>query len=175
MARTKANIIESLVSFVLLLIAAQLASVNDIQADPFEQGNLRASVVIGSGEAFENDYTIIGLGAGYYLKNGVELGIDGEAWLGGDPDIYNLSPQAKFILSTQTRFRPYIGAFYTHSFVENEDDLDSIGGRGGVYLVQDNRWFLGVGAVYQSYFDCDENIHDSCDDIYPEITVSFTF
>ena len=158
-----------------LLIAILLTSVHDIQADPFEQGSLRVSIVVGTGQAFRNDYTIIGVGAGYYVKDGLELGLDGEAWLGGDPDINKLSLQAKYILSTQSRFRPYIGAFYTHSFVDYYDDLDSVGGRGGVYLVQDDRWFLGVGAVYESYLDCDEKILDSCDDFFPEITVSFTF
>jgi len=158
-----------------LLIATLLVSVHDIQADPFEQGSLHVSIVVGSGEAFENDYTIIGLGAGYYVIDGLELGLDGEAWLGGDPNIYNLSPQAKYVLSTQSRLRPFVGAFYKHSFVDQDDDLDSVGGRGGVYLIQDERWFVGLGAVYESYLDCDEKISDPCDDIYPEITVSFTF
>ena len=148
---------------------------HDIQADPFKQGSLRVSIAVGSGQAFENDYIIIGLGAGYYVKDGLELGLDGEAWLGGDPDIYKLSPQAKYILPTQSRLRPYVGAFYNHSFVDHEDDLDSIGGRGGVYLIQDERWFVGIGAVYESYLDCDEKIYSSCDDIYPEITFSFSF
>jgi hypothetical protein len=164
-----------IIGYTFILIAGLLVSVDEIQADPFKQGSLRVSIAVGSGEAFENDYTIIGLGAGYYLKDGVELGLDGEAWLGDDPNIYTLSPQAKYILSRQSRFRPYVGAFYTHSFIENEDDLDSVGGRGGVYLVQDDRWYIGVGAVYESYLNCDEEILDSCDDIYPEITVSFTF
>ncbi|MBT8351092.1 MAG: hypothetical protein KJO26_07660 [Deltaproteobacteria bacterium] len=167
--------LRTIIMFILLLIVIIFASVIDLQADPFEQGSLRVSILVGSGEAFENDYTIIGLGAGYFLKDGLEFGLDGEAWLGGNPDIYKLSPQAKYILLSQSRFRPYVGAFYTHSFVENEDDLDSIGGRGGVYLVQDERWFVGVGAVYESYLDCDEKVNDFCDDIYPEITVSFTF
>jgi len=168
-------LIKAIMISVLLLIATILSSAHDIQADPFERGSLRVSILVGSGEAYGNDYTIIGLGAGYYVQDGLELGLDGEAWLGGDPDIYKLSPQATYILSLQSRLRPYIGAFYTHSFVENEDDLDSIGGRGGFYFVQDDRWFIGVGAAYESYLDCDEKKYDSCDDIYPEITVSFTF
>jgi len=158
-----------------LLIATILASVNVIQADPFNKGSLRVSIVVGSGQTLGDDYTIIGLGAGYYVKDGLELGLDGEAWLGGDPDIYKLSPQAKYILSTQSRLRPYIGAFYSHSFIDSYDDLDTIGGRGGVYFIQDERWFVGVGAAYESHLNCDEKIYSSCDDIYPEITVSFTF
>jgi len=160
---------------VFLFVAGSLVFEGNIQADPFERGSLRASIAVGSGEAFENDYTILGLGAGYYLKDGVELGLDGEAWLGNDPDIYKLSPQVKYILPAQSRLRPYVGAFYTHSFIENKDNLNSIGGRGGIYLVQDDRWFVGFGAVYESYLDCDEKILDSCNDFYPEITVSITF
>jgi len=158
-----------------LLIATLLALVPDIQADPFKKGSLRVSIVVGSGQSFENDYTIIGLGAGYYVKDGLELGLDGEAWLGGEPDIYKLSPQAKYILSTQSRIRPYIGAFYNHSFIDHYDDLDTIGGRGGVYFIQGERWFIGVGAAYESYLDCDEKSYNSCDDTYPEITFSFSF
>jgi hypothetical protein len=167
--------IRAIIISVLLLIATIHTSAYDIQADPFEKGSLRVSILVGSGEAYGNDYTIIGLGSGYCVKDGLELGLDGEAWMGGDPDIYKLSPQAKYIMSTQSRFRPYVGALYTHSFVDHDDDLDAIGGRGGVYLIQDERWFFGVGVVYESYLDCDEKIHESCDDIYPEITVSFTF
>lgn len=161
--------------FVLILIASLPAFVSDTQADPFNKGSRRVSIVAGSGRTFSNDYLIIGLGAGYYVLNGLELGLDGEAWLGGDPDIYKLRPQAKYILPIQSRFRPYVGAFYNHSFIDHYDDLDTIGGRGGVYFIQEERWFLGVGAVYESYLNCDDKIYSSCDDIYPEITFSFSF
>ena len=167
--------IRVIIMSVFLLIATSFSPVRDIQADPFKEGSVRVSIVISSGQTFGNDYTIIGLGAGYYVKDGLELGLDGEAWLGGDPDIYKLSPQAKYILSTQSRLRPYIGAFYNHSFIDNYDDLDTIGGRGGVYFVQDERWFIGVGAAYESYLDCDDTIYSSCDEFYPEITFSFSF
>jgi len=158
-----------------LLIATFLSSVPDIQADPFKKGSRRVSIVAGSGRAFSNDYIIIGLGAGYYVFDNLELGLDGEAWLGGDPDMYKLSPQAKYILPTQSRLRPYVGAFYNHLFIDHYDDLDTIGGRGGVYFIQEERWFLGVGVVYESYLDCDDTIYSSCDEFYPEITFSFSF
>jgi len=57
----------------------------------------------------------------------------------------------------------------------NYDDLDSIGGRGGVYFIQEEKWLLGVGVVNESYLDCDDEIDSSCDEIYPEITFSFSF
>lgn len=158
-----------------LLTASFFSSAPNTQADPFKEGSRRMTIIVGSGRIFSNNYTIIGLGAGYYVMDGLELGLDGEAWLGGDPDIYKLSPQAKYVLPMQSRLRPYVGAFYNHLFIDNYDDLDTIGGRGGVYFIQDEQWFLGVGAVYESYLDCDEKTYSSCDDVYPEITFSFSF
>ena len=160
---------------VFLLSAVLLASVSDIEAEPFTKGSRRISIAAGSGRTFANDYLIFGLGAGYYVIDGLELGLDGEAWLGGDPDIYKLSPQLTYALPTQSRLRPYVGAFYNHLFIDRYDDLDTIGGRGGVYFIQDNKWFFGVGAVYESYLNCDDTTYSSCDDIYPEITFSFSF
>jgi len=66
-----------IIVFAFMLIVTLSVTVHVVQADPFQQGSLRGSIVVGSGEAFENEYTIIGLGAGYYLKGGVELGLDG--------------------------------------------------------------------------------------------------
>jgi hypothetical protein len=167
--------ISAILVSVFLLIASLFASVPDTQADPFKEGSRRMTIIVGSGRIFSNNYTIIGLGAGYYVMEGLELGLDGEAWLGGDPDIYKLSPQAKYVLPTQSRLRPYVGAFYNHLFIDSYDDLDTVGGRGGVYFIQDGQWFLGVGAVYESYLNCDEKTYSSCDDVYPEITFSFSF
>jgi hypothetical protein len=167
--------IRVIIMFAFLLIANLPVSVPDIQADPFKKGSRRVSIVAGSGQMFSDDYVIIGLGAGYYVLNGLELGLDSEAWLGGDPDIYKLSPQAKYILPTQSRLRPYVGAFYNHLFIDQYDDLDTIGGRGGVYFIQEEQWFFGVGVVYESYLNCDDKVYSSCDDIYPEISFSFSF
>ena len=95
--------------------------------------------------------------------------------MGGDPDIYKLKPQITYILPTQSRLRPYAGAFYSRIFIQGYDDLNTAGARGGVLFTPDGRWFMGVGAVYESYLDCDEDIYSSCDEIYPEITFSITF
>lgn len=161
--------------FAFVAVAILCASLTEIQADPFKKGSRRVSIVAGSGRAFSNDYIIIGLGAGYYAFDNLELGLDGEAWLGGDPDMYKLSPQVKYVLPTQSRLRPYVGTFYNHLFIDQYDDLDSIGGRAGVYFIQEEQWFLGVGVVYESYLDCEDAIYSSCDELYPEITFSFSF
>ena len=144
-------------------------------ADPFGKGSTRASIVVGSGYALDENYVILGIGAGYFVLDGLELGLDGQAWLGGDPDIYKLKPQATYIVPMQSRVRPYGGVFYSRIFIDGYDDLDTAGARGGVLFSTDGRWFMGVGAVYESYLDCDEDVYSSCDDVYPEITFSVTF
>jgi len=148
---------------------------SDAYADPFGKGSTRASVVVGSGYTLDENYVILGLGAGYFVLDGLELGLDGQAWLGGDPDIYKLKPQATYIVPIPSRIRPYAGAFYSRIFIDGYDDQDTAGGRGGVLFTSDGKWFMGVGAVYESYLDCDEVVYSSCDDIYPEITFSVSF
>lgn len=167
--------IRPIVLLVMILYVGIFAFASYSNADSFEKGSRRASFVVGSGRTFANNYFVIGLGAGYYVYDGLEIGLDGEAWLGSDPDIYKLSPQVKYVLPTQSKIRPYIGAFYRHAFIDNYDDLDTIGGRGGIYLIQDRKWYVGVGAVYESYLNCDEDVYNTCDDVYPEITFAFSF
>lgn len=133
------------------------------------------SAVVGSGYTFDENYVILGLGAGYFVFDGLELGLDGQAWLGGDPDIYKLKPQATYIVPTQARIRPYGGVFYSRIFIDGVDDLDTAGARGGVLFTSDGRWFMGIGAVYESYLDCNEDVYSDCDDVYPEITFSVSF
>jgi hypothetical protein len=161
--------------FYLVFVFLLNTAISETNAEPFEKGSSQVSVVVGSGYTFDENYIILGLGAGYFVANGVELGLDGQAWLGGDPAIYKLKPQATYVLPIQARIRPYGGVFYSHIFIDGYDDLDTAGARGGVIFTSDGRWFMGVGAVYESYLDCDEDVYSSCDDVYPEITFSVTF
>jgi len=156
----------------ITMITALTVEASDFQ---FNKGSRRLSLVVGSGSTFDDSYTVIGVGAGYYVADGLELGLDAEAWLGADPDIYKLSPQVKYVLPIPSMIRPYVGAFYRHIFIDDYDDLDTVGARGGVYFMVDERWFIGGGVVYESYLDCDDSVYGSCDDIYPEITFSVSF
>jgi len=147
----------------------------DAGADSFQAGSPRVSFVAGSGRAFDDNYVVLGLGAGYFILNGLEIGLDGEAWLGGDPDIYKLSPQIKYVLPLQSPLRPYAGAFYRRTFIDGYDDQDSAGGRAGVYYSSSGNMYMGVGVVYESYLDCNDRLDTSCDYLYPEITLAFSF
>ena len=42
----------------------------------FSKNSTSVGVVLGSGSAFDDNYVILGLSVGYYVVNGLELGID---------------------------------------------------------------------------------------------------
>jgi hypothetical protein len=161
--------------FSLVFVFLLSTAISDTNAGPFEKGGSRASVVVGSGYTLDESYVILGIGAGYFVLDGLELGLDGQAWLGGDPGIYKLIPKATYIFPMGSRLRPYAGAFYSRIFIDGFDDQDTAGARGGVYFTSDEKWFIGVGAVYESYLNCNEDLVSSCDDVYPEISFSVSF
>ena len=70
--------------------------------------------------------------------------------------------------------KPYIGTFYRHAFVFDRPDLDSVGGRAGLYLVP-GRVFVGAGLVYEHWLNCNNARYLDCDEVYPEAVIGFTF
>jgi len=143
--------------------------------DPFAAGSMRASVLVGNGYAFDESYLIVGVGIGYYVAKGLELGLDGEFWTGGTPDITKISPALRYVLPTNSAVRPYVGAFYRRTMIDTYDDLNSAGGRAGVYFMSARGSYFGLGAVYEKYLSCNEAVYRSCSDSYPEIIFAFAF
>jgi hypothetical protein len=132
------------------------------------------SIVLGSATLGESDYIVLGAGLSYYLFDGLSLGLDGDVWLGDDPSVYTLTPQARYVLYFVPLLKPYVGAFYRHYFIGSPyDDLNSVGGRAGVYLVTGGGGYLGLGALYEKFLSCDDTFTD-CDSWYPELTVGFS-
>ena len=143
-------------------------------AGPFQQGSQNISIVAGAGSAYRDDYIILGAGYGYYLINGLELGIGVQFWLSGDPSITKLSPQIKYVFTQPKTVKPYVGAFYRRTYTDGFEDLDSIGYRAGLYFMGQGNFFFGAGAVYEDYQDCNEAVFTSCSETYPEILFSFS-
>ena len=156
--------------FVLLLCM----NASSGMAGPFQQGSQNVSIVAGAGSAYGDDYIILGAGYGYYLIDGLELGIDAQFWLNGDPSITKLSPQIKYVFTQPKTVKPYVGAFYRRTFTDGLEDLDSIGYRAGLYFMGQGNFFFGAGVVYEDYQDCSETIFTDCSDTYPEILFSFS-
>ena len=158
----------STLSIILMLMASPT------QAGPFQQGSQSVAIIAGSGRAFNEDYIILGLGYGYYVLNGLELGIDAQTWLSGDPSINKLSPKITYVFTQPERIKPYVGAFYRRTFIDGLDDLDSIGYRAGLNIMGQGNFFFGIGGVYEEYRDCNETTYRSCSTSYPEILFSFS-
>jgi len=159
-------------SLIVILSGAFSLSTN---AGPFDKGAKRGTVLLGSGRAFGDNYTILGLGFGYYVINGLELGIDVESWMGGTPAINQLSPSIRYVLRNNSSISPYLGAFYRRTYIKNLNDLDATGYRLGAYFNTSPNIYLGAGAVFINYRDCSTSIYSSCSDTYPEFTLAFTF
>jgi hypothetical protein len=157
------------------LLAFHAASAGAAEQDTFSAGTKRLSIVVGNGYAFDNSYLIIGVGAGYFITDGLDLGLDFEYWTGSSPKITKVSPRLDYVFNTGSALRPYAGVFYRRTMIEGLDDLDSIGGRAGLYFMSGKGVYFGAGLVYESYLSCNTAIYSSCDDTYPELVIAFSF
>jgi hypothetical protein len=139
----------------------------------FSKNSTSLGVVVGSGSSFNDDYIILGVGVGYYVFNGLELGIDLQHWFSGDPSITKISPQIRYVFTQPKVIKPYVGAFYRRTFIEDLEDADSFGYRAGAYFSAKSGVYIGGGVVYEEYTNCGR--FTDCSNTYPEIlfTVSF--
>lgn len=162
-----------IISLLLVVTTANAASVGTGGVGTaFAKNSTSISVVAGTGSSFNDNYTILGVGIGYYLLNGLELGIDVQHWFSGDPSITKVSPQIKYVYTRPKVIKPYVGAFYRRVFIDNLDDTDSYGYRVGAYFSNNRGVYIGGGVVYEEYKDC--RIGD-CSNSYPEVLMSFSF
>ena len=141
----------------------------------FGQGRTQLSVFGGGGSAFSQSYFVLGLGAHYYVLQGLGLGLNFESWFGNTPGIYKLTPSVQYVFIQVPSVHPYVGVFFRREFIENYSDLNAVGARGGAYLPVGPNMHLGFGGVYESYLDCNESTYQSCSDLYPEISFTFSF
>lgn len=142
----------------------------------FSRGTLRLTLLVGSGSSITENYLIVGGGVGYFILNGLEVGLDYEAWIFGSPVMHRVSPETKYIFHFVPVIKPYIGAFYRRTFVtEGYDDYDHVGARGGIfYAPPRSRIYVGGGAVYEHLVDCTDSAFMDCDDVYPEIMIGIS-
>jgi hypothetical protein len=141
----------------------------------FAKGGTQFAIYGGSGTAFNNDYSIIGVSAGYYIADGYSIGLSAEVWSGASPGIQKVSPSLTYVFYKTSVVKPYVGAFYRHTYVDNLPDLNSLGARAGIYIVASKNMYIGLGGVYESYTQCDKTTYGSCNDTYTEISLTFAF
>ena len=171
------KVVSSLLSVFILSVVSQTVLAASIGtggiSTAFSKGSTSLGIVAGSGSAFNDDYIILGVGAGYYVLNGLEVGVDVQHWFSGDPSITKVSPQIRYVFTRPKTIKPYVGAFYRRTFIDNLDDQNSFGGRVGAYFSGNNGIYIGGGVVYEEYENCSRFV--DCSTTYPEILISVSF
>jgi hypothetical protein len=139
---------------------------------PFSRGSVRLTLLLGTGTTRTDNYFIIGGGLGYFLLDGLEVGLDYEAWLFAEPVLHRLSPETRYVFHMIPVIKPYAGVFYRRTFVmQDGDDYNQLGGRLGAYYVpRSGRMYIGGGAVYEKTLDCTSSAYVDCDSWYPEVS-----
>jgi opacity protein-like surface antigen len=168
------RIVTTLVTAVLAMAAGAPAAAADV-AGVFSRGRTHVAVVGGTGYAFDDSYLVLGVGASYYLADGLNVGLYAESWTSGDPGMYKLTPSVQYVFYQVPRVSPYVGVFFRRTYIDNLPNLDSAGGRAGVYFAAGRNLYLSAGLVYESYLDCDKTTYKSCSDSYPEFGITFAF
>lgn len=135
-------------------------------AGVFGKGRVRGSLILGWGNAYDQSYFLLGVGGGYFVADGVEVGMEVLAWLGKDPTMYQFTPGVRYVVWQLRKWQPYLGAFYRYTAIKDWSDQQSIGGRFGI-MYRSGKGYFGVGGVYNRALDCDDRIFD-CDTVYPE-------
>ncbi len=159
----------------LVLAAAPFPAFAESYGTPFSQGMSRFSLQVGTTRAFDRTYTAIGLGAGYYIADGLELGLDGDAWFGNTPHIYRMSPGLRYVFPLSGSLKPYAGIFYRRTFIGSAPDQNEAGGRAGVTALYGPRTTFSLGVVYDARINCDRTVYSSCSEVYPELAFSVLF
>ncbi len=151
----------------------RLAPLNN-PAGAYAKGNKQVNVVGGLGSSLGQNYLIIGGGISYFVADGLAVGLSGEGWILQDPTFWKVSPDVRYTFWKMEKFKPYLGAFYRHTFVGGDfEDYDSYGGRAGVTYRKGGS-YVSLGVVHEIYMDCDDTIWD-CSSTYPEISFWFSF
>ena len=141
---------------------------------PFDRGHI--TLMAGGGSQTVNNfhYLGVGLGAGYYVLDGVELGLFALHEFGSGPSLNEVSPSLQYVarpLVGSWPLIPYGGVFYNHWFVGAPGtDTDTAGTRAGV-LYLSGKVIAGIGVVYEHVLS---GCVQTCDQVYPDVTLGFS-
>lgn len=152
-----------------------LFAVPALAQDNFSSGTARVSVSAGSTAAYNDSYFQIGIGLGYYVMDGLEIGLDARSWYGGELSIQEIAPSTTYVFNNFDSFKPYVGMLYRTTFIKGQDNLSAIGGRAGVFLQSSTNFVMRAGIVAIRYQDCDRRPYLDCTETYPEVSAGFYF
>lgn len=141
---------------------------------PFDRGKFGLGVYGGTQTTLGHRYFAIGASVGYYVLDGVEIGLGALEQFGSGPNIAKLTPSLRYVVQPLVGISPvipYVGAFYNHWFIsQGVADLDTLGGSAGLLYVSGSL-ILGLGVAYERVIS--ECVTD-CSSIYPDLTISLS-
>jgi hypothetical protein len=159
---------------VFAIASSTSATAADV-AGAFGQGRFGFVVGGGTGYAFNQTYFVLGVGATYYIVNGLNVGLSVESWSGADPHITKVTPSVQYVFYQVPVVKPYIGAFFRRAYMSSLPDVDSVGGRAGLYVQVGRNAYIGGGVAYEAYINCNQTIYSSCTNTYPELSFTLAF
>jgi hypothetical protein len=176
----------SLGGLVAIVIVIVIALVRPAAADgdaaaantPFDRGKFGVGVGGGTQTNFNTQYIWIGASVGYFVLDGVELGVSGLHEFGSGPSISELSPSFRYVaqpLVGKWPVVPYVGVFYSHWFIGGNPSVNTVGARAGLLClsrVNPGFFVFGLGAAYEHVLG---PCTSSCDSVYPDVTLGFAF
>lgn len=154
----------------LLCLWIGLAS-SSAYSSPFDKGRGQLSLTLSNGSLLNQDYIVLGAGYGYFLTNGLNVSVDLNMWLDGDPKVYQVTPEIGYVFYMVPKFKPYAGVFYRRNYIEGFDDINAYGYRAGVYFLAGANTYIGYGITHSQLSNCNENIYLSCGDTYADLSV----
>ncbi len=141
---------------------------------PFDRGKLGVGIYGGSQTTLGHRYFAIGGAVGYYVLDGVEVGLGALHQFGDGPSISKLTPSVRYVVQPlvgRSPVIPYVGVFYNHWFIGDDyADVDTLGTRGGLLYVS-GKLILGLGVAYERIVS--ECVTD-CSAVYPDFTISLS-
>lgn len=142
---------------------------------PFDQGKMNVAIFGGSTSNFDKRYFAIGGGFGYFVLDGLELGIAAVHQFGDGPSISQVQPRVRYVaqpLVGRSPVIPYVGAFYNRWFIgDSIPDINAVGGRAGLIYLS-GRVLLGFGVAVERIVGSE--CGDECWDVYPDFSISIS-
>ena len=139
----------------------------------FSAGNKNFGFTLGSSTNFNETYTVAGVNVNYFIAENLSIGTDYKGFFGSSPTMHQLTVPVTYHLPLEnTTYKPYIGAFFNHTFLETPyKDYNIYGGRAGLSIQTSINSFMSLGWV-QEFNNNGDHIENQG---YPEISGGFSF
>ena len=165
-----------MVVLLILGIGIQAHAGNNLEdrKTPFDRGQFTLVLGAGRHSTLGTSYVSVGVGAGYFVLDGLDVELLGVHAFGGPPSINGVSPSVRYVAQPLAHWPviPYARAFYKHWFYGDPyEDVDTAGAGAGLLHVN-GRLIIGLGVIYEQVIS---ECFTDCDSVYLDVTLAFRF